>query len=440
MKTSDDITAQNVDADKAREGYKIGYAGVVAPRADTVIQYNGLDGRFVPLQITRIINLLSDPSILPQEVEEPDVIPFDMEEKINIIFFELIRVAIGNQVCLSHTPSADEWGELYAIAKKQSLVGICFAGVQKLQKQRQCPPKSLYLKWMGSAAVLMRNYETMQSMKQRLHGVFVQNGIGCLLLKGLALSEYYNEPGMRAFGDMDIYSPDSCVKVDELLKPISKGFSVEYYRHSECKLDGVTIENHRFLTDVRGQKRWHDLESYLHSLAVSRIGSSKGLSYPDETFTILFFVYHALGHFLYEKLTLKFMVDWCMLLQKRGTLPEKLLDERLNGFGLMRFAAYMSRVCVLRLSMDESLLTAGLKSEMSKIEDKQLQRFVDDIFRDDYTGFTSNSLKDRIERGFDFLCKAWKLREFLGVSPARFVFDKFVGLFEKPYANRNNVN
>lgn len=83
MKTSDDITAQNVDADKAREGYKIGYAGVVAPRADTVIQYNGLDGRFVPLQITRIINLLSDPSILPQEVEEPDVIPFDIEEKIS---------------------------------------------------------------------------------------------------------------------------------------------------------------------------------------------------------------------------------------------------------------------------------------------------------------------------------------------------------------------
>lgn len=70
---------------------------------------------------------------------------------------------------------------------------------------------------------------------------------------------------------------------------------------------------------------------------------------------------------------------------------------------------------------------------MIKIEDKQLQRFADDMFRDDYTGFTSNSVKDRIERGFDFLGKAWKLREFLGVSPARFVFDKFVGLFGKPY-------
>ena len=46
-------------------------------------------------------------------------------------FFDLIRVALGRKVCLSHSPSASEWGELYAMAKKQSLVGVCFAGVQK---------------------------------------------------------------------------------------------------------------------------------------------------------------------------------------------------------------------------------------------------------------------------------------------------------------------
>lgn len=371
---------------------------------------------------------------------------------INKLFFELIRVAIGTQESLSRSPSKSEWAELYAMSKKQSLVGICFAGVQRLksrdeyeQTENQEPrtknqDKVQYLQWMGGAAVQMRNYESMVSMRQRLHQMFVQNGVGCLLVKGLALSEYYQEPSLRAFGDMDIYSPSGYEKIDELLRPVAEGFSTEYYRHSECKLDGVTIENHRFLTDVRGQKRWYKLESYLHSLAVSKIGGSKGLIYPDETFTILFFVYHALGHFLYQKLTLKFLVDWCMILQKRGTLPDNLLDERLNGFGLMRFAAYMSRVCVSRLGMDECLLTSGLKAEMEKIDDSILLRFVNDMFREDYKGFTSNSVRDRIERGFDFLSKAWKLREFLSVSPVRFVFDKFIGLFEGPNVNRIKVN
>ena len=59
------------------------------------------------------------------------------------LFFELIQVALGCRICLSHTPSADEWGELYAMAKKQSLLGVCFAGVQRLVEQNQEPPVML---------------------------------------------------------------------------------------------------------------------------------------------------------------------------------------------------------------------------------------------------------------------------------------------------------
>ncbi len=63
-------------------------------------------------------------------------------------FFELLQVAIGRIVCLSHSPSAEEWKDLYEIAKKQSLVGVCFAGVQKLVEQ-QTPEEMLYLTWIG---------------------------------------------------------------------------------------------------------------------------------------------------------------------------------------------------------------------------------------------------------------------------------------------------
>ena len=74
---------------------------------------------------------------------------------MNDIFFELIRVAIGTQESLSRLPSAREWGELYKMAQKQSLVGVCFAGLQRLGADADegfarigiC--EMLYLTWMG---------------------------------------------------------------------------------------------------------------------------------------------------------------------------------------------------------------------------------------------------------------------------------------------------
>ena len=77
------------------------------------------------------------------------------------LFFELVQVALGVRQSLSHSPSADEWGELYSMAKKQSLIGVCFAGVHRLQQQRMEPPKMLYMTWMGMAAMIQQRNEVL---------------------------------------------------------------------------------------------------------------------------------------------------------------------------------------------------------------------------------------------------------------------------------------
>lgn len=55
---------------------------------------------------------------------------------MNLLFFELIQVAIGNKVCLSRVPTAAEWRALYDLAVKQAVAGACFCGVQRLPKRR----------------------------------------------------------------------------------------------------------------------------------------------------------------------------------------------------------------------------------------------------------------------------------------------------------------
>ena len=73
-------------------------------------------------------------------------------------------------------------GELYAMAKKQSLVGVCFAGVQRLQQQRQEPPEMLYLTWMGMVAKIQQRNEVVDQQCKELWNVLHEAGLDAAVM------------------------------------------------------------------------------------------------------------------------------------------------------------------------------------------------------------------------------------------------------------------
>ena len=81
------------------------------------------------------------------------------------LLFQLLRVAIGTQTNLSRLPAEDEWVKLYRTAEKQSILGVCFAGLQNMGANaddgfaRIGMSKSLYLTWMGMAVVIQKKNE-----------------------------------------------------------------------------------------------------------------------------------------------------------------------------------------------------------------------------------------------------------------------------------------
>ena len=113
--------------------------------------------------------------------------------KIDNLFFELIQVALGVRVCLSHSPTGEKWRLLYDIAKKQSLVGICFAGVQRLYNDNvnENPsnpsnplnhlnplnlPEMDYLRWMAMAAKIQQRNEVVDQQCKELWNVLHEAG------------------------------------------------------------------------------------------------------------------------------------------------------------------------------------------------------------------------------------------------------------------------
>lgn len=81
----------------------------------------------------------------------------------NIIFFELLQVAIGNRQSLSVMPSRKDWKHLFEIAKKQALAGISFTALNRIfpaspfdEGKAEGIDKELFFEWLGIASIIVQ--------------------------------------------------------------------------------------------------------------------------------------------------------------------------------------------------------------------------------------------------------------------------------------------
>ena len=63
--------------------------------------------------------------------------------------FEFIQVAIGNRKSLSGSVTDVDWLRLFEFCKRQAVLGIGFAAVERLYKVGVECPSAIRLKWVG---------------------------------------------------------------------------------------------------------------------------------------------------------------------------------------------------------------------------------------------------------------------------------------------------
>ena len=107
-----------------------------------------------------------------------------------MLFFELLQVAIGNRRELSHTPTAKEWSELYALAQKQTLVGIAFRGVEQLPESQR-PPMQLLLQWMMATERIKALNADLDRKALAVANKFLKEGFPGMVLKGQGIAQLY---------------------------------------------------------------------------------------------------------------------------------------------------------------------------------------------------------------------------------------------------------
>lgn len=270
--------------------------------------------------------------------------------KMNELFFELIQVSLGTRICLSHTPNADEWGELYSIAKKQSLVGVCFAGVQRLQSQKQAPPEMLYLTWMGMAAKIQQRNEVVNRQCVDLQAKLSAEGLRSSILKGQGVASLYSAHlrGLRQSGDIDVYVDCGMEKAMEYARGKFSEVEYDYINAHLLIYTDTEVELHWRIGYMVNLFKNRKLQGWVKSHEDSVFGGKAcfdagEITVPTAEFNAFYILLHAFNHVNSEGLGLRQLMDYYFVLrdaQTKGFSGSKVQEFQalLKEFGMMKFA------------------------------------------------------------------------------------------------------
>ena len=124
--------------------------------------------------------------------------------KTETYFFTLLKISVGQQAGIDCVLSDSEWNEIYAIAKKQALLGIIFDAISLMPKEKR-PPFELLMKWVGDIQKIENANRWMNSQTTRVYSKFASEGFKPVILKGQGNALWYTNPLHRQPGDIDIW-------------------------------------------------------------------------------------------------------------------------------------------------------------------------------------------------------------------------------------------
>lgn len=297
--------------------------------------------------------------------------------KIGLLFFSLIRVAIGSQEQLPCMPTAREWEELYHMAQKQALLGICFAGVQKIINrppmqgdERGTLPEVLYLRWMAMAAKIQHRNEVVNRQCVELQERFSADGIRSSILKGQGAASFYEEElqGLRQSGDIDIWVDTNLEEALRYAK--SKGILGEFSM-KDIQLNvfhDTEVEMHvkpSILRNPFANRRWQEWAAAHKDQCMRNtivLATGEKLTMPSIEFNLVYMMVHKFHHIMTEGIGLRQLIDYYMIMNTEEA--QKLLHQSstneivriLKRIGLERFAAGIMYIMERNLGMPHDRL------------------------------------------------------------------------------------
>ena len=236
------------------------------------------------------------------------------------IFFDFLRFSIGSAKEIPGSLKEADWKELYAIAKKQCLVGVLFDGIKKLPAEYVGMKKELLLQWMAESQMLVKANVRLNDAAIQVSEWFRKKGFRTCILKGQGNALMYPNPYSRTPGDIDIWVEGGDKRVISFVRSISPHEKACYHHIEFPSYKGVEVEVHYrpsfllcFCNNRKLQKYYERVKEEQFSHRVM-LGEQGEVAIPTVEFNLIFQLTHIFSHLMNEGIGLRQLLDYYYVL------------------------------------------------------------------------------------------------------------------------------
>ena len=248
---------------------------------------------------------------------------------MNDKFFQLLRLAIGSSEVIPHIEK-EEWRDIYEMARKQSLLGVIFDGVQKMSDVAKLKGESmemdvdLLMTWMGKSKQIEKRNHQLDEAVVKVSAWFQKKCFRTCILKGQGNALMYPHPAHRTPGDIDLWVSGKPSDVIRFVHSIAPDEKASYHHIDFPAFNGIPVEVHYRPCYLQNPLHNHRLQRFFEKYAEEQFSNEVALgdgkiAIPTASFNAVYQLVHIYNHLFQEGIGLRQIVDYYFVIDKWHT-------------------------------------------------------------------------------------------------------------------------
>ena len=241
--------------------------------------------------------------------------------------FRFLRFSLGlegeEKGLLDGRKGSFDWDACYQFAKRQTLVGVLFDGIQRLPKEL-APARPLLLRWLSDSESIRRRNMRMDRASAYVYNKVCAAGFRCCILKGQGNALLYPHPSSRIPGDVDVWVMANREELRHIALSLTDGDGPslqESLNHIGLTVHGVSVELHSTPALLNSPLHNSRLQKWLKRNAdlqcsnrIALPNNAGEVAVPTVSFNIIYQLCHLFHHCFYEGVGLRQIVDYYFVL------------------------------------------------------------------------------------------------------------------------------